>query len=43
MIHLGGEYVRPTPGCLIGLELRRVGSGAQMTFGRGGEAGSGGV
>src|SRR5689334_21183500 len=33
-----GSTLRLTLGCLIGLELRRVGSGARMTFGRAGEA-----
>jgi hypothetical protein len=29
--------MRQALGCLLGLELRRVGSGARMTFGRDGE------
>ncbi|MGP4115364.1 GIY-YIG nuclease family protein [Streptomyces sp. 4N509B] len=33
-----GSTLRLTLGCLIGLELRRVGSGGRMTFGRQGEA-----
>jgi hypothetical protein len=33
-----GSTLRLTLGCLLGLELRRVGSGARMTFGRDGEA-----
>jgi hypothetical protein len=32
-----GSTLRLTLGCLIGLELRRVGSGTRMTFGRDGE------
>ena len=32
-----GSTLRLTLGCLIGLELRRVGSGARLTFGRAGE------
>ncbi|MFJ6844540.1 GIY-YIG nuclease family protein [Streptomyces griseoluteus] len=30
--------LRPTLGCLLGPELRRVGSGKRMTFGKAGEA-----
>ncbi|GAB3111787.1 hypothetical protein GCM10027160_13120 [Streptomyces calidiresistens] len=33
-----GSTLRLTLGCLLGLELRRVGSGGRMTFGREGEA-----
>ncbi|MGY6025315.1 GIY-YIG nuclease family protein [Streptomyces spinosirectus] len=33
-----GSTLRLTLGCLLGLELRRVGSGRRMTFGRAGEA-----
>lgn len=33
-----GSTLRLTLGCLLGLELRRVGSGKRMTFGKGGEA-----
>jgi hypothetical protein len=33
-----GSTLRLTLGCLIGLELRRVGSGKRMTFGPAGEA-----
>ncbi|MGB8938941.1 MAG: hypothetical protein WCD21_01675 [Streptomyces sp.] len=33
-----GSTLRLTLGCLLGLELRRVGSGKRMTFGRTGEA-----
>ncbi|MFD9970564.1 GIY-YIG nuclease family protein [Streptomyces sp. NPDC059011] len=33
-----GSTLRLTLGCLLGLELRRVGSGGRMTFGRAGEA-----
>lgn len=33
-----GSTLRLTLGCLLGLELRRVGSGKRMTFGRSGEA-----
>ncbi|MEU9642328.1 GIY-YIG nuclease family protein [Streptomyces sp. NPDC048188] len=33
-----GSTLRLTLGCLLGLELRRVGSGKQMTFGKAGEA-----
>ncbi|GAA3479141.1 GIY-YIG nuclease family protein [Streptomyces yanii] len=33
-----GSTLRLTLGCLLGLELRRVGSGKRMTFGRAGEA-----
>ncbi|WP_406732210.1 GIY-YIG nuclease family protein [Streptomyces sp. NBC_01794] len=33
-----GSTLRLTLGCLLGLELRRVGSGGRMTFGRVGEA-----
>jgi hypothetical protein len=33
-----GSTLRLTLGCLLGLELRGVGSGARMTFGRDGEA-----
>ncbi|MEW2081275.1 GIY-YIG nuclease family protein [Streptomyces sp. NPDC005283] len=32
-----GSTLRLTLGCLLGLELRRVGSGGRMTFGRVGE------
>ncbi|MEU6812984.1 GIY-YIG nuclease family protein [Streptomyces sp. NPDC046831] len=32
-----GSTLRLTLGCLLGLELRRVGSGKRMTFGRAGE------
>ncbi|MEU0424247.1 GIY-YIG nuclease family protein [Streptomyces canus] len=32
-----GSTLRLTLGCLIGLELRRVGSGKRMTFGKAGE------
>lgn len=30
--------MRLTLGCLLGLELRRIGSGKRLTFGKGGEA-----
>ncbi|MFJ3761748.1 GIY-YIG nuclease family protein [Streptomyces sp. NPDC090080] len=33
-----GSTLRLTLGCLLGLELRRVGSGRRMTFGKTGEA-----
>ncbi|MBB1255688.1 hypothetical protein H3146_20340 [Streptomyces sp. OF3] len=33
-----GSTLRLTLGCLLGLELRRVGSGERMTFGKTGEA-----
>ncbi|MFD8270365.1 GIY-YIG nuclease family protein [Streptomyces althioticus] len=33
-----GSTLRLTLGCLLGLELRRVGSGNRMTFGKAGEA-----
>lgn len=33
-----GSTLRLTLGCLLGLELRRVGSGKRMTFGQAGEA-----
>ncbi|WP_407701415.1 GIY-YIG nuclease family protein [Thermomonospora echinospora] len=33
-----GSTLRLTLGCLLGLELRRVGSGQRMTFGKAGEA-----
>lgn len=33
-----GSTLRLSLGCLLGLELRRVGSGGRMTFGRAGEA-----
>jgi hypothetical protein len=33
-----GSTLRLTLGCLLGLELRRVGSGKRMTFGKTGEA-----
>ncbi|MEU8954518.1 GIY-YIG nuclease family protein [Streptomyces sp. NPDC048518] len=33
-----GSALRLTLGCLLGLELRRVGSGKRMTFGAAGEA-----
>lgn len=33
-----GSTLRLTLGCLLGLELRRVGSGKRMTFGKSGEA-----
>ncbi|WP_333768667.1 GIY-YIG nuclease family protein [Streptomyces sp. IBSBF 2435] len=33
-----GSTLRLTLGCLLGLELRRVGSGKRMTFGKFGEA-----
>ncbi|MEO3764594.1 GIY-YIG nuclease family protein [Streptomyces sp. B8F3] len=33
-----GSTLRLTLGCLLGLELRRVGSGKRMTFGTAGEA-----
>ncbi|WP_420313610.1 GIY-YIG nuclease family protein [Actinopolymorpha alba] len=33
-----GSTLRLTLGCLLGLELRRVGSGKRMTFGLRGEA-----
>ncbi|MFF2436980.1 GIY-YIG nuclease family protein [Streptomyces sp. NPDC058107] len=33
-----GSTLRLTLGCLLGLELRRVGSGKRMTFGKQGEA-----
>ncbi|MCZ2526015.1 MULTISPECIES: GIY-YIG nuclease family protein [unclassified Streptomyces] len=33
-----GSTLRLTLGCLLGLELRRVGSGRRMTFGQAGEA-----
>ncbi|MFP8941141.1 GIY-YIG nuclease family protein [Streptomyces fenghuangensis] len=33
-----GSTLRFTLGCLLGLELRRVGSGKRMTFGKAGEA-----
>ncbi|MGE6737399.1 GIY-YIG nuclease family protein, partial [Streptomyces sp. NPDC059900] len=33
-----GSTLRLTLGCLLGLELRRVGSGTRMTFGKDGEA-----
>ncbi|GAA2441965.1 GIY-YIG nuclease family protein [Streptomyces macrosporus] len=33
-----GSTLRLTLGCLLGLELRRVGSGKRMTFGKDGEA-----
>ncbi|URN12399.1 hypothetical protein LUW77_14055 [Streptomyces radiopugnans] len=33
-----GSTLRLTLGCLLGLELRRVGSGKRMTFGKVGEA-----
>ncbi len=33
-----GSTLRLTPGCLLGLELRRVGSGKRMTFGKADEA-----
>ncbi|SDW40305.1 hypothetical protein SAMN05421504_101492 [Amycolatopsis xylanica] len=33
-----GSTLRLTLGCLLGLELRRVGSGTRMTFGQAGEA-----
>nr|WP_228182403.1 hypothetical protein [Streptomyces anulatus] len=33
-----GSTLRLTLGCLLGLELRRVGSGRRMTFGKAGEA-----
>ncbi|MDH6223507.1 GIY-YIG nuclease family protein [Streptomyces sp. MJP52] len=33
-----GSTLRLSLGCLLGLELRRVGSGKRMTFGREGEA-----
>ncbi|MER6923283.1 GIY-YIG nuclease family protein [Streptomyces spiralis] len=33
-----GSTLRLTLGCLFGLELRRVGSGTRLTFGRVGEA-----
>lgn len=33
-----GSTLRLTLGCLLGLELRRVGSGKRMTFGKEGEA-----
>ncbi|MFE7860028.1 GIY-YIG nuclease family protein [Streptomyces sp. NPDC057403] len=32
-----GSTLRLTLGCLLGLELRRVGSGKRMTFGKAGE------
>ncbi|MGX5184424.1 GIY-YIG nuclease family protein [Streptomyces avermitilis] len=32
-----GSTLRLTLGCLLGLEMRRVGSGKQMTFGKSGE------
>ncbi|GHK03704.1 hypothetical protein SY2F82_55010 [Streptomyces sp. Y2F8-2] len=33
-----GSTLRLSLGCLLGLELRRVGSGTRLTFGRAGEA-----
>ncbi|SMQ16373.1 hypothetical protein SAMN06272771_2735 [Streptomyces sp. Ag82_O1-12] len=33
-----GSTLRLTLGCMLGLELRRVGSGKRMTFGKAGEA-----
>ncbi|GAA2932272.1 hypothetical protein GCM10010446_16360 [Streptomyces enissocaesilis] len=33
-----GSTLRLTLGCLLGLELRRVGSGTRLTFGKAGEA-----
>ncbi|MFD9498781.1 GIY-YIG nuclease family protein [Streptomyces sp. NPDC060035] len=33
-----GSTLRLTLGCLLGLELRRVGSGSRLTFGKDGEA-----
>ncbi|MFI9767383.1 GIY-YIG nuclease family protein [Streptomyces sp. NPDC052415] len=33
-----GSTLRLTLGCLLGIELRRVGSGKRMTFGKAGEA-----
>lgn len=33
-----GSTLRLTLGCLLGLDLRRVGSGKRMTFGKAGEA-----
>ncbi|MFC8141576.1 GIY-YIG nuclease family protein [Streptomyces paradoxus] len=33
-----GSTLRLTLGCLLGLELRRVGSGKRLTFGKAGEA-----
>ncbi|MFE0633165.1 GIY-YIG nuclease family protein [Streptomyces sp. NPDC058864] len=33
-----GSTLRLTLGCLLGFELRRVGSGTRMTFGKAGEA-----
>lgn len=33
-----GSTLRLTLGCLLGIELRRVGSGTRMTFGKAGEA-----
>ncbi|QKW62574.1 hypothetical protein HUT15_19730 [Streptomyces sp. NA03103] len=33
-----GSTLRLTLGCLLGMELRRVGSGKRMTFGKAGEA-----
>ncbi|MFJ4687562.1 GIY-YIG nuclease family protein [Streptomyces sp. NPDC088789] len=33
-----GSTLRLTLGCLLGLELRRVGSGTRMTFGKAGES-----
>ncbi|WP_406377881.1 GIY-YIG nuclease family protein [Streptomyces sp. NBC_00197] len=33
-----GSTLRLTLGCLLGIELRRVGSGKRMTFGKVGEA-----
>lgn len=32
-----GSTLRLTLGCLLGMELRRVGSGKRMTFGKAGE------
>ncbi|MFC4501838.1 MULTISPECIES: GIY-YIG nuclease family protein [Streptomyces] len=32
-----GPTLRLTLGCMLGLELRRVGSGKRMTFGKAGE------
>ncbi|MCX5557354.1 GIY-YIG nuclease family protein [Streptomyces sp. NBC_00038] len=36
--NVAGSTLRLTLGCLLGLELRRVGSGKRMTFGKAGEA-----
>lgn len=36
--HAAGSTLRLTLGCPLGLELRRVGSGKRMTFGKAGEA-----